>query len=176
MKKIVVLIPVILFSCNKKEAVSQNTASADSVMVSDQIVVQNKMDSAANGMVSIDENNAAKDSFETSRVVEANKIVKTINGEMLPIEIEDEFTENDQQMIIKIKNFTGKNIDGKIDPTNPKMNIRFNQIKLPMGDYDGPFGRDIHYDIKEKGEIWLIIAKSNMASGDVTGKFTVSLQ
>ena len=171
-----VLIPVILFSCNKKEAVSQNTASADSVMVSDQIVIQNKMDSAANGIVSIDENNAAKESFETSRVVESNKIVKTINGEMLPMEIADEFTENDQQMIIKIKNFTGKNIDGKIDPTNPKMNIRFNQIKLPNGDYDGPFGRDIHYDIKEKGEIWLIIAKSNMASGDVTGKFTVSLQ
>ena len=56
------------------------------------------------------------------------------------------------------------------------MNIRFNQIKLANGDYDGPFGREINYEIKEKGEVWLIIAKSNMASGDATGKFKIRIE
>ena len=55
------------------------------------------------------------------------------------------------------------------------MNIRFNQIKLANGDYDGPFGREISYDIKQKGEIWLIVSKSNMASGETKGKFEIEL-
>ena len=56
------------------------------------------------------------------------------------------------------------------------MNIRFNQIKLADGEFDGPFGRDISYLIKKSGEIWLLISKSNMASEKATGKFTVSLK
>lgn len=35
---------------------------------------------------------------------------------------------------------------------------------------------NLNYDIKEKGEIWLIIGKNLMASGENTGKFTVNLK
>lgn len=176
MKNLLILIPFLIYSCNKKDAVSQNTLNPDSVIVSDQNVIENKMDSAANGFVSIDENNALKKSFEKDRILEDTKIIRTISQDQLPIEIADEFTKADQQMIIKIKNFTRRKISGIITPADSKMNIRFNKIKLPNGDYDGPFGRDINYDIPEKGEVWLIIAKSNMASGDAAGKFTVSVK
>ncbi|QOW10847.1 hypothetical protein Q73A0000_11010 [Kaistella flava (ex Peng et al. 2021)] len=175
MKKLLVILPLLLMSCTKKEAVSENTAKHDSVILSDDNI-DNKMDSAANGNVSIDENNALKESFKTSRIIEGNKIIKTIQADMIPLTIADEFTKPDQQMVLKIENFTGKKIDGKITPENPQMNIRFNQIKLAKGDYDGPFGRDINYDIKENGEIWLLIGKSNMASGDTKGKFTINLK
>jgi len=56
------------------------------------------------------------------------------------------------------------------------MNIRFNQIKLPSGETEGPFGREMLLKTKEKGEIWLIIGKSNMASGETKGKFSVSIR
>lgn len=175
MKKLLAILPLLLLSCTKKEAVSENTAKPDSVILSDNNI-DNKMDSAANGIVSIDENNALKESFKTSRVIEGDKIIKTIQADMIPLTIADEFTKSDEQMVLKIKNFTGKKIAGKLTPENPQMNIRFNQIKLANGDYDGPFGRDIKYDIKQNGEIWLLIGKSNMASGESKGKFTINLE
>ena len=95
---------------------------------------------------------------------------------MIPLTITDEFTPKVQKMVLKIKNFDRAKIVGTITPENPQMNIRFNQIKLTNGDYDGPFGREINYEIKEKGEIWLIIAKSNMASGAATGEFKIRIE
>ncbi|MCZ2084740.1 MAG: hypothetical protein LC112_10760 [Flavobacteriales bacterium] len=175
MKKLLAILPLLLMSCTQKEVVSENTLKNDSAIVSDGTVI-NKIDSAANGNVSIDEDNALKKSFKKDRVVEANSIIETIDSDMIPITITDEFTNSDQQMVVKIKNFNRNNIVGKITSENPQMNIRFNQIKLANGDYDGPFGRDIKYDINQNGEIWLLIGKSNMASSDAIGKFTVTLE
>ena len=95
---------------------------------------------------------------------------------MIPLTLTDEFTTENQQYIIKIKNFNRPKIFGAITPKNPKMNIRFNQIKLSDGSLDGPFGREITYEIPQKGEIWLLIGKSNMASGEITGEFSVFLK
>ncbi|QBO57435.1 hypothetical protein [Chryseobacterium salivictor] len=176
MKKILAILPLIIMSCQKKEVVSENTVDNDSVIVSEQKAIHNKMDSAANGIVSIDENNALKESFKTERTVGGNKIIQTINADQLPILLSDEFTTENQQMVVKIRDFNRRQLIGKISPENSDMNIRFNQIKLANGHYDGPFGREIKYDIKEKGEIWLIIGKSNMASGEAKGKFTVNLE
>ncbi|WP_307427321.1 hypothetical protein [Chryseobacterium sp. MDT2-18] len=176
MKKFLAILPLIIMSCQKKEVVSENTVDNDSVIVSEQKAIHNKMDSAANGIVSIDENSALKESFKTERTVGGNKIIQTINADQLPILLSDEFTTEDQQMVVKIRDFNRRQLIGKITPENSDMNIRFNQIKLANGQYDGPFGREIKYDNKEKGEIWLIIGKSNMASGEAKGKFTVNLE
>ena len=170
MKKLIVLIPMILFSCSKKESISENMVKNDTVILAEN-TIDHKIDSAT-----LDEKNVIKNSLKIERITEGNKIIQTIPVEMLPITVTDEFTNSDQQMVLKIENFTGKKIIGKITPENAQMNIRFNQIKLANGDYDGPFGRDLTYDIKDNGEIWLIIGKSNMASGDATGKFTIHLE
>lgn len=176
MKKLFAILPLLLLSCSKKEKVTENIINNDSVIVSQPTDIDNKMDSAANGAVSIDENEALKESFKSDKVVDGNSIIKTIEADQLPVAISDEFTASGQQFIIKIKNFNSNTIIGKITPENPQMNIRFNQIKLVNGDYDGPFGRELNYTIKDKGEIWLIISKSNMASGTITGKFTIHLE
>ena len=176
MKKLLVLIPLMIFACTKKEVTSENIANNDSAIVSDQNVIDNKMDSAANGIVSLDENNASNESFKTVRAIDGDSIIQNINAEKLPLTITDEFTNDRQKLIIKINNFTGKEIVGKVTSNNSDMNIRFNQIKLPNGDYDGPFGADLDYKIEKPGEIWLIIGKNLMASGKPTGKFTVTLK
>lgn len=160
----------LLFSCTKKEAVSETAEHSDSPVVT---VPDNNPDTLTEGVFPISEpETKPTDAF---RVVEGNKIIKTINGDMIPLKIHDEFTGDQQEYVLKIKNFNGNKISGKILPENPEMNIRFNQIKLANGDYDGPFGREISYDIKQKGEIWLIVSKSNMASGETKGKFEIEL-
>jgi len=176
MKKLFLLMPVLLFSCTKKEVVAKTAANSDSTEAIDKNVVEHSRDSVREGVLSIDSVQNSKEISQTFRAVDGNKIIKTLNGDMLPLKITDEFTNADQQLILKIKNFKAPKISGTIVPENAKMNIRFTQIKLSNGDYDGPFGRDITYDIKENGEIWLLLGKSNMASGETTGKFTVNLR
>lgn len=169
MKNFTLLIILVLTACHQKESVVPAAASKDSIGIHDANVDTTKT-------VSIPDATIARHSSDSSRAISGDKIVRTIGADVLPINIQDEFTNDDQQLIIKIKNFSAKSIAGKINPENPEMNIRFNQIKLPNGDYDGPFGRDVSYDINGKGELWLIIGKSNMASADPKGKFSVKLQ
>ena len=177
MKKLIAILPLLLImSCTQKEVVAENTTKNDSVILTDQNTIDNKMDSAANGIVSLDENKATKAAFKAFRVVDGDSIIKVINGDMLPLTISDEFTTDDQRFILKIKNFKGKKIVGKVTPISSNMNIRFNQIKFANGEFDGPFGADISEEIKEPGEIWLIIGKNLMADGSRKGKFTVSLK
>ncbi|MFC0344795.1 hypothetical protein ACFFH5_11365, partial [Epilithonimonas hispanica] len=60
--------------------------------------------------------------------------------------------------------------------TEKPMNLRFNQIRMPDNTFDGPFTQTIEYETKQKGEYWLILAKSNMAEGTPVGKFFVKIE
>lgn len=175
MKKLLFLIPLLIMSCSKKEEVISNSLSQDSMKTTNQNKIQ-KTDDSLQGVINVLTNIKPKEIAKTFRVIDGDSIIKTINGDMIPLTITDEFTTDHQKFVLKIKNFNGKKIVGKITPENSQMNIRFNQIKLANGEYDGPFGRDLKYDIKKEGEIWLIIGKSNMASGDATGKFNINLE
>ncbi|MBH2025103.1 MAG: hypothetical protein I8H78_11925 [Flavobacteriales bacterium] len=166
MKKLILLVPIILWCCNKSESVSDSTSSPDTlqqqpVEKDSAKEVVTEMPAGRQGMM---------------REVDGNKIIRTADAQQIPFSIGEEFTEEDQQFILKIKNFKGQNITGEITPDKPEMNIRFNQIKLPDGSFDGPFGRQINYAIKGGGEFWIIIGKSNMASGDIKGNFSVNIR
>ena len=177
MKKLLFLIPFVLFSC-KKEASVETSTNSDSVIATDQTTVVNPVDTLSLKDSTVVENPKTENTTTSSdvRTIDGNKIIHTIDGSKIPMKISDEFTRNEQQLIIKVKDFKGKKISGNIFPENEMMNIRFNQIKLADGGFDGPFGREISYDIKKPGEIWLLISKSNMASGEVTGKFKVNIK
>ena len=166
MKKLILLVPIILWSCNKTETVGESTSKTDPLfektVVEDTLKeIQTEIPAGRQGML---------------REVEGNKIIRTADAQQIPFSIGEEFTEEDQQFIVKIKNFRQKTISGEITPENAEMNIRFNQIKLSDGTFDGPFGRQISYTAKNDGELWLIIGKSNMASGETKGKFSVSIK
>ena len=176
MKTEILLSTFLMMACSKKEAVTEITTGNDSAAVSDEVTVNVPADSPQNGVVSMDAVQNQPPVSGTFRAREGNKIIKTINGDMIPLSVRDEFVNDDQQYILKIKNFGRQTISGEITPEYPQMNIRFNQIRLPNGEYDGPFGREISYNIKDKGEIWLIIGRSNMASGASTGKFEIQIR
>ncbi|HAO09477.1 MAG TPA: hypothetical protein DCQ50_21395 [Chryseobacterium sp.] len=179
MKKSLLLIPLLIVSC-KKESAPAETQKNDSVIVSEQSDTAPKMDSAAVKMKDSVINNApkTKEVLKTGvmRSVKDGQITRTVDAAQFPLALGEEFTKDGQEFTLKIINFDQSKIKAKISTNEKDFNIRFNQIKLPNGDYDGPFGREITYDVKDKGEVWLIIGKSNMASGNTKGSFTVSVE
>jgi hypothetical protein len=179
MKKFLFLIPLIIISC-KKDPNVEPAENKDSIVISEQSDPTAKMDSAAVRMKDSIINNApkTKEVLKTGvmRSVKDGQIIRTVDAEQFPLTLGEEFTKDDQEFILKITDFEKSKIKAKINTKQKDFNIRFNQIKLPNGDYDGPFGRELSYDVKDKGEVWLIIGKSNMASGNTKGSFTVSLE
>ncbi|WPO83290.1 hypothetical protein SD427_02780 [Chryseobacterium sp. JJR-5R] len=179
MKKSLLLIPLIIVSCKKEPAVSE-ISDKDSSVATEQPASSTRTDSAALRMKDSVINNApkTKEVLKTGvmRDVKEGKITRTVDAEQLPVTLGEEFTEDGQEFTLKITGFSKPGIKAKISTNQKDFNIRFNQIRLPNGDYDGPFGREVTYDVKEKGEVWLIIGNSNMASGNTKGSFTVSVE
>ncbi|WP_294298257.1 hypothetical protein [uncultured Chryseobacterium sp.] len=179
MKKLLLLIPLIMMSCSKEPKVTE-TQNRDSAAVSEQASPIEKADSAAIKMKDSVINNAPKTKEVLSkgvmRDIKDGQIIRTADAGQLPFKLGEEFTKDGQEFILKITNFNQSTLKAKISTDVKDFNIRFNQIRLPNGDYDGPFGREITYDVKEKGEVWLIVGKSNMASGTTKGSFIISVE
>jgi len=178
MKKLLFIIPLALISCKKETSVSNLEIQEDSV-ITEQIIPKPKSLTKSEKDSVINNAPKTKEILRRGvmREIEGNKIFRIADAEQLPFSIGEEFTQDGQQFILKIQNFEKEQISVTVKPQNETQNIRINQIKLPNGDFDGPFSREIkNYEISQKGEIWLIIGKSNMASGEMKGNFTVSVQ
>ncbi len=181
MKKLFLLIPLVMLSCKKESSVTETqNQDTDSLSAVQQPAPAGNTDSEALKIKDSIINNApkTKEVLRTGvmREVKDGQIIRTVDGERLPITLGEEFTGENQELVLKITDFGNSQIKARISTKEKDFNIRFNQIKLPNGDYDGPFSRDLTYDIKEKGEVWLIIGKSNMASGNTKGNFNVSIE
>ncbi|MBT2622160.1 MULTISPECIES: hypothetical protein [Chryseobacterium] len=178
MKKSLLLIPLIIISC-KKEA-NTETANKDSIMVSEQPHPESSVDSVAlRQKDSLINNSPVTKHVLKKGVMRSEKegqIIRTADASQLPFTVGEQFTKDGQELILKITNYNKADLKAFISTKEKDFNIRFNQIKLPNGDYDGPFGRDIFYQVAGRGEIWLIIGKSNMASGNTKGSFSVSVE
>ncbi|WP_333597929.1 hypothetical protein [Chryseobacterium flavum] len=179
MKKSLLLIPLIIISCKKDPKISE-TVDRDSTIVTEMPDSVTKTDSAALRKRDSIINNAPATKEVLRKGVMRNEkdgqIIRTADASQLPFTLGEQFTEDNQELVLKLINYNQPEIKAKISTKEKDFNIRFNQIKLPNGDYDGPFGREITYETSGKGEVWLIIGKSNMASGNTKGNFTVSVE
>lgn len=81
-----------------------------------------------------------------------------------------------QQIHLIIQGITTDSLDASLTAAGEMRNIRFNQIIMPDGRMDGPFGHEIHYKTPQKGNYTLILGKDNMADGKVEGPVTVHVQ
>lgn len=106
---------------------------------------------------------------------ESNQNIVTVDASKMPIRLNLEITNPDDQLILKLENVNQAQLKGYIKTEKP-MNLRFNQIRMPDNTFDGPFGQTIVYETTQKGEYWLILAKSNMAEGTPVGKFFVKVE
>jgi hypothetical protein len=179
MKKSLLLIPLIIISC-KKEANLSETPNKDSAVVTEMPDVSAKTDSAMLRKKDSIINNApvTKEVLRKGvmRSEKDGQIIRTADASQLPFTLGEEFTKDGQELVLKLTHYDKPTIKAKISTNQKDFNIRFNQIRLPNGDYDGPFGREITYETKGNGEVWLIIGKSNMASGNTKGNFNVSVE
>lgn len=74
---------------------------------------------------------------------------------------------------------SGDSITAQLIPDDDKLNIRFNQIYIPVGKdgkYDGPFSRTISYPVTVKGNYKLIVGSDLMAEGKPDGNFLCNVQ
>ena len=67
-------------------------------------------------------------------------------------------------------------LEARLIPGDRNFNIRINQILLPGGGADGPFGRQLSYALKQKGWYALRIGPDRMAEGDTLGRFRLLLR
>lgn len=174
MKNSVLLVSLLLLvSC--KKAVPSQEKPADSVIVSEQSSNALNSDSAK---VKVNNDTLMKQNVKSDTLLnkQNGEAVKLVDGEKLPSTLEYEFTDKIQKLIVRITNYNKAQLKATILPESNKMNIRFNQIKLKDGQYDGLFGREISYKISGKGEVWLIIGKNLMADGKNTGRFSVRIE
>ncbi|MEG1238815.1 MAG: hypothetical protein RSD30_14715 [Flavobacterium sp.] len=169
-KYALIIIPLLIISCKKE--MPGTDKKTDSIIVSEQSANTSQVDSQ-NIKINKD---TLKAPINSKSEVKDGEIIKVVDGEKLPLLIDEKFTDKKQKLIIKIRNYENLNLKASVLPKNNTMNIRFNQIRTPDGKYDGPFGREISYKIPQNGEVWLIIGKNLMADGDFTGEFSVRIE
>ena len=179
MKKLLLLISILLLSCKKETAVTETLEKNDSLETVSQPVPEVAKNTAAERDSIINNAPATKEVLREGvmRDVEGNRIIRFADAEALPFRLGEVFTDDNQELVLKIQNFAKEKITVLVKPQTEQQNIRINQIKLPNGTMDGPFGRELYnYEVPEKGEVWLFVGKSNMASGDSKGSFSVSVE
>ena len=107
---------------------------------------------------------------------ESNQNIVTVDASKMPIRLNLEITNPNDQIILRLENLNQTKIKGYLKTEKP-MNIRFNQIRMPDNTFDGPFSQTIEYETRQKGEYWLVLSKNNMASGETpTGKFFIKIE
>lgn len=80
------------------------------------------------------------------------------------------------RVFVKFKNDYAGELNGKIITATNNGNIRFNQIIFPDKTSDGPFGKDLKTEIKQKGNYVLVIGHSQMADYPYWGQFKVEIE
>ena len=67
-------------------------------------------------------------------------------------------------------------LSGRLCSGDTVANVRFSQIIMPDGSADGPFGREIVYDLTLEGVYNLIVNENMMAGDPWAGKFTIEIE
>ena len=69
----------------------------------------------------------------------------------------------------------GARLTGRIEADKSRANIRFNQIVMPDGQSDGPFGQQLEYPLSQKGVYKIKIGQNLMAENAFVGDFLLYL-
>ncbi|MBZ4188258.1 hypothetical protein [Niabella beijingensis] len=80
-----------------------------------------------------------------------------------------------QQIHVNVTVSGTKKIKAVLKPEGRERNLRISQIEMPDGKTDGPFGATMEYQTAKKGVYTLIIARNNMAEGEVKGPVQIQV-
>jgi hypothetical protein len=77
--------------------------------------------------------------------------------------------------VIPLNIVSGKELFAVIHKNDGKDNIRINQLEMPDGTFDGPFGDSLYYKIKIAGVYKIIIGPDLMATGKLDRAFKLKV-
>jgi len=80
-----------------------------------------------------------------------------------------------QNIEIQFQSDGYKKLKAHLSSPDSMANIRFSQVTMPDGTMDGPFGRDLEYDLPQKGLYKVSIHESMMAGDPWGGEFAVDV-
>ncbi|MGV0753343.1 hypothetical protein [Empedobacter brevis] len=81
-----------------------------------------------------------------------------------------------EQQTFSFRNDSSTSVSIQIIPQNRLTNVRINQIISPNNETDGPFGKELNYELTEKGLYQIRIGESLMQGDPFEGKYTLKLQ
>ncbi|WP_312311470.1 hypothetical protein [Empedobacter brevis] len=81
-----------------------------------------------------------------------------------------------EQQTFSFRNDSSTSVSIQIIPQNRLANVRINQIISPNNETDGPFGKELNYELTEKGLYQIRIGESLMQGDPFEGKYTLKLQ
>lgn len=155
-----------VLSCNNSSNLSKTNEDDDSsgnrVSTRDSVVVVDSITAADT----------------TSAIMPGEPVIQvTVPAETLPVaRLVRTITSDMQSVNVTVTDLDVGQLRINISHSRPDANIRISQIVKPDGSTDGPFGQQLVYDIKQRGNYTLIISKSNMASGSQTGDVFITLE
>jgi hypothetical protein len=101
----------------------------------------------------------------------------TVKQGSIPDSIALTLDHNYQRLHVRILQVKGKDsLIATLRAPGTGRNLRFNQIQLPDGTLDGPFGRELHYSASSDGDYTLMLGKDNMADGSVRGPLVIYIK
>lgn len=154
MKIILIVFVVIVVSCHNT---ANNTSSSG--------------DSSVSNIDSINPPPPVKTDFTEDSVInikfEKDSTSITVRGQMRGI---------NSPVTINIPVTKGGQLSALLVPDDTVANIRINQIFMPDGKADGPFGRTVSRRVTEKGTYKLIIAENLMQGDEWKGKFSLTVK
>lgn len=128
-------------------------------------------------------NNKSKDvvTADTPKTLYADSLkhVETAHGDSISLRLKDGSAQQEALMAQGkrvVFSFETK-ILGKLSATvktaQPNANVRIAQIFMPDNSADGPFGREMEYNLKEPGMYRIVVSENQMAGNPYNGPFTI---
>lgn len=112
-----------------------------------------------------------------SAVMPAEAVIEvTVPAATLPVKLNKTIVSETQSIHVTITDMDTGLLNVSIIPGKPDANLRISQVVMPDGSTDGPFGQQITFDARQKGDYVIIINKSNMASGSQVGDVLINIE
>lgn len=103
-------------------------------------------------------------------------ISETVSAGNLPVQVYKTISSNSQSLRILLTDVEPGTLKINLTHSDEYANIRISQVIMPDGSSDGPFGRDLKLNARQKGDYTIIINKSNMASGSQVGDVVITIE
>jgi len=103
-------------------------------------------------------------------------IAVTVPAATLPVKFSKTIVSETQSIHLTVTDMDTGLLNVSINHSKPDANLRISQVVMPDGSTDGPFGHQISFDARQKGDYKFIISKSNMASGSQVGDVEISIE